>query len=130
VRAGWYDQKRRFPMLSDSDIRERLGPLTDPTQNPDQKPRKPASGRVAALVILALVLWGAGIAVIVHLERISPRVAEPASGHVYRFTDMRHTRYLTEGGSYLAWGAVGVPIVGTIVVLVPLFRRRKPGQLF
>ena len=117
-------------MLSDSDIRERLGPITDPSHTPDQKPKRPAPRRIATMVVLALLLWGAGIAVIVHLERISPRVAEPASGHVYRFTDTRHTLYLTGEGRYVAWGALAVPIVGTLALLAGLIQRRKPGEQF
>jgi hypothetical protein len=109
-------------MLSDSDIRERLGPLTDPTPRPDQTPG-PSAGRIAALVIL---LWGAGVATIVHLERISPRVPEPAYGHIYRFTDTRHTVYLTAKERYVAWGAVGVPILSTVAVALFGFRRKRP----
>lgn len=117
-------------MLSDSDIRERLGPITDPSQDPAQKPNRPPPGRIAARVILALLLWGAGIAVIVHLVRISPRSPEPASGHVYRISDTRHAVYVTSKGRDLAWGAAGVPVVGTILALAGLFRRRKPGEQF
>ena len=113
-------------MLSDSDIRERLGPITDPGRTPDQTPRRPSAGRIAALVVLVILLWGAGAAVIRHLERISPRVYEPASGHVYRFTDTRHTVYLTEKERYVAWGAIGVPIISTIAVALFGFRRKRP----
>jgi hypothetical protein len=113
-------------MLSDSDIRERLGPLTDPTNTPDQIPRRPPAGLIATLAILVVLLWGAGAAAIVHLERISPRVPEPASGHVYRFSDTRHTVYLTATEQYVAWGAIGVPILSTLVVTVFGFWRKKP----
>jgi protein-S-isoprenylcysteine O-methyltransferase Ste14 len=111
-------------MLSDSDIRERLGPLTDPTPRPDQTPG-PSAGRIAALVVLVILLWGAGVAVIVHLERTSPRVPEPASGHVYRFSDTRHTVYLTAREHYVAWGAIGVPILSTVGVALFGFRRKR-----
>ena len=80
-----------------------------------------------SLVILVLLLWGAGVAVILHLERISPRVYEPASGHVFRFTDTRHTVYLTENEQYVAWGALGVPAVVTLAVALFGFRRKRPG---
>ncbi len=112
-------------MLSDSDIRERLGPITDPGRTPDQTPRRPSAGRIVALVVLVILLWGAGAAVILHLERVSPRVAEPASGHVYRFSDTRHTVYLTENERYAAWGAIGVPIIGTVGVALFGFRRKR-----
>ncbi len=113
-------------MLSDSDIRERLGPLTDPSPNPDQNPRRVSAGRIVSLVVLVVVLWGAGVATIRHLERISPRAYEPASGHVFRFTDTRHTVYLTENEQYVAWGALGVPGVVTLAVALFGFRRKRP----
>jgi hypothetical protein len=113
-------------MLSDSDIRERLGPIGDPSPTPDPTLR-PSAGRIAALVVLVVVLWGAGVAVILHLERISPRVPEPAWGHVYRFTDTRHTVYLTAGERDVAWGAMGVPVVGTLAVALFGFRRKRPA---
>jgi protein-S-isoprenylcysteine O-methyltransferase Ste14 len=113
-------------MLSDSDIRERLGPLTEPELTPDQLSRRPSGGRIAALVILVVLLWGAGVATILHLERISPRVPEPVSGHVYRFTDMRHSFYLTARARYVAWGALGVPAAGTLLVALFGFRRKRP----
>lgn len=112
-------------MLSDSDIRERLGPITDPGRAPDQTPRRASAGRIAALVVLVILLWGVGAAVILHLERVSPRVAEPASGHVFRFTDTRHTVYLTENEQYVAWGALGVPGVVTLAVALFGFRRKR-----
>jgi hypothetical protein len=111
-------------MLSDSEIRERLGPL-NPPPNPDENPRGPSAGKIVALVVLVLVLWGAGVAVILHLERISPAVYDARSGRVYRLSDTRHVVYLTQNESYVAWGAVGVPAVVTLVVALFGFRRKK-----
>ncbi|HVT99988.1 MAG TPA: hypothetical protein VHE33_20990 [Acidobacteriaceae bacterium] len=112
-------------MLSDSEIRERLGPLNDPAPNPDKNPRGPSAARIVALVVLVLVLWGAGVAVILHLERISPALYDARSGHVYRLSDTRHVAYLTQNQSYVAWGAIGVPAVVTLVVAFLGFRRKK-----
>lgn len=118
-------------MLSDSDIRERLGPIDDPSldpQGPSQR-RRPAVS-IAALVVLLLLLWGGGVALLWHLERISPRVPDPSSGHVYRFTDTRHTVYFTQKEQYAAWGAIGVPIVATLAAAFLWFWRAtadRPG---
>ncbi len=111
-------------MLSDSDIRERLGPLTDPSPTPDQTPRRRGGGRIAALAILAVLLWGGGIALLLHLERISPRVPEPASGHVHRFSDTRHTVYFSQKEQYAARAAIGVPLVATLAVAFLWFWRK------
>jgi hypothetical protein len=111
-------------MMSDSDIRERLGPLTEPSPSPDQSPGRRAGGHIAAVAILLLLLWGGGIAVIAHLERISPRVAEPASGHVYRFSDSRHTVYFSQNEQYAAWAGIGIPLVATLGAAFMWFWRK------
>jgi len=117
-----------FPMLSDSDIRERLGPLSDPDSNPDPTPHRPSAGRIAALAILVLLLWGSGIALIWHLARVSPHAPDSPSGHVFRLTDTRHTVYLTEKQWGMTWGAIGVPFVATIGVAFFSRRRKRPDS--
>lgn len=119
-------------MLSDSDIRESLGPLNDPASNPDPTPRRPAAGLVAALVVLVLLLWGGGAVILWHFARVSPRLPDPRSGHVFRLTDTRHTVYVTEQQRDLAWAAIGVPLVATIglAFLPRRRRRRKPPEAY
>jgi hypothetical protein len=115
-------------MLSDSDIRERLGPLTDPSSTPDQDPRRKGIGLVAAVVVFVVALWVGGIALIGHLEGISPKVAEPSSGHVYAFSDTRHKVYLTQNEEHMAWAALGVPLVATLgAVFMVLWRKFEPN---
>ncbi len=111
-------------MLSDSEIRERLGPLTEPSPSPDQSPRRRAGGKIAAVAILVLLLWGGGIALIAHLERISPRIPEPASGHIYRFSDTRHTVYFSQMAQYAAWAGIGLPLVTTLGIAFLWFWRK------
>jgi hypothetical protein len=115
-------------MLSDSDIRERLGPLTDPTPNPGETPRRSPFGLIATMAVLTILLWAAGLTVIVHLERISPHIAQPISGHVYRFTDTLHSVYLTWKERNLAWVAIGVPVLSTLALALSTLRKRPAEQ--
>ena len=78
------------------------------------------------LVIFVVILWGVGIGAIVHLERTSPQVPDPASGHIRWFSDSLHTRYLTQKGNYLAWGAVVVPALATLALAAFAVFRPKP----
>ncbi|MFP5228844.1 MAG: hypothetical protein ACLGXA_14590 [Acidobacteriota bacterium] len=114
-------------MLSDSDIRERLGPLTEPEPSPDQNPRHRAGNLAVRLAILAAVLWGLGIAVLALVERRAPRVPQPATGHVYWFSDSLHTMYLTALQRDLAWAAIAIPALVTLGIGgYFLFRPRAP----
>lgn len=112
-------------MLSDSEIRERLGPLTDPEPPPSDTQPSPM-GRVAALLVLVLLLWGGGIALILHLEKISPRVPEPISGHTWRFSDHRRVVYLTSDEHWTADAAIAVPLLSTLAAAF-FVRPRKPA---
>ncbi len=110
-------------MLSDSEIREQLGPFAGPP--PEPEPIRRPAGLIAVLVVLVLCLFGGSIALLVHYVRVSPRIPDPRSGHVYRFTDTRHTVYLTRKQHYTAYAALGVPLLG--VVAIALFSRpRRP----
>jgi hypothetical protein len=113
-------------MLSDSDIREHLGPIPDPNPGPNPNRRRSSGNRIATLVGLVIVLWIAGIALILHLESISPTAADPASGHVYWFSDSIHTVYLTAQERNTAWGAVAVPAGVTILLLLVGLLRKPP----
>lgn len=116
-------------MLSDSDIRERLGPIDDPALDPQHPPRSSKPAGLAGFVILVILLWGGGIALLWHLERISPHMPDPPSGHVYRMTDTRHVVYLTARQHYLAWAAIGVPIIATLGTAFLWFWRKTAAPL-
>jgi hypothetical protein len=116
-------------MMSDSDIRERLGPLVDPTLDPDQIPRRTPHGLIAALVVLVLCLFGGSIALLLHYQRTAPHQPDPPSGHVYRITDTRHTIFLTKKQHYIAYAALATPILATIAVALFATRRRKPAPI-
>jgi hypothetical protein len=114
-------------MLSDSNIRERLGPIADPAQDPNQSPRTRPAGLIAGLVVLVVVLWVAGVAFLFHLEKISPAVYDARTGHIYRFSDKLHTVYFTPNERYAAWSALAIPALSTIAVA--FFAFRKPAAL-
>jgi hypothetical protein len=115
-------------MLSDSNIRETLGPLERPSDPNQPPPPAPRTGLLAGLVVLLVLLWGGGVALILHFERIAPVVPDPATNHVYRFSDTRHAVYLTAGQHYTAYTALVVPLLSTIVV--GLFARpRKAARM-
>jgi hypothetical protein len=111
-------------MLSDSEIRQRLVPTIDP--EPDQIPRRPATGLIAVLVVLVLCVFGGSVTLFMHYYRAAPHQPDPPSGHVYRFTDTRHTVYLTKHQRTLAWGAIAVPVASAISVAAFSLYRRKP----
>jgi len=103
-------------MLSDSNIREQLGSLLDPTPDPAQKPRSRPATMIAALVILALCLWGASLALLLHFDRTAPRVPDPPTGKVYRFNDQHRVVYLTAKQNSSAYAALAIPILATLAV--------------
>jgi hypothetical protein len=115
-------------MLSNSEIRQRLGPIVDPTPSPEPQSHRPSAGTIAALVLLVLLLWGGGVVLLLHLERISPTAPDPATGHVYRFTDTRHVVYFNEKERYAEYAAIGVPLLGTIGVAWLALRRRPEPE--
>lgn len=113
-------------MLSDSDIRERLGPLSDPAANPEPPPRRSSgAGRVIAAVFLAGLLWAGGLALIRHLERIAPRAPDSASGQINRFSDPHNTVYFTDNQLAIAYAAIGVPLIGTLGLAIYALPRRR-----
>jgi len=114
-------------MLSDSDIRERLGPLADPGLSPSDNQRPPRR-RLAPLAFVALLLWIGGLALLLHYERTAPHRPDPRTGQVCRFTDTRHTVYLTRKQRSIAWGALGIPILGTLGIAFFAIPRRPPEQ--
>ena len=103
-------------MLSDSNIREQLGSLLDPSPDPAQKPRSRPATVIATLVVLALCLWGGSIALLLHFEKVAPPVPDPRSGHVYRFNDQHRVVYLTAKQNYSAYTALAIPILATLAV--------------
>ena len=115
-------------MLSDSELRERLGPL-GPPQDPDP-PSRPVA-LFSSLVVLVLLLWGGSVALILHLDRICPPVYEAASGHIYYFCDHRpgnpHIVYHTTDEHYTVYGALAVSILTTLGVII-FALARKPTQ--
>jgi hypothetical protein len=119
-------------MLSDSDIRERLGPFNDSAPDPNQSPGfKHTAGQIAALAILVVLLWVGGIALLVHLEKICPHLPDPRSGHIYRVTDTRRVFYLTVDERYTAIGALGAPLLGTLAFVIFAFSRKpRPGESY
>jgi hypothetical protein len=118
-------------MVSDSEFRERLGPLGDSPQDPNAGPRYQPAGLIAALVVLVLLLWGSGIALILHFERICPPVYDQPSGHLYYFSDHRpgnpHIVYHTAKEHYTAYAALSVSLLSTKAVAFYALSRRKPA---
>jgi hypothetical protein len=118
-------------MLSDSNIREHLGPLVDPPPDPAQKPRSRPATLIATLVVLALCLWGGAAGLLLHFEKVAPAVPDPRSGHVYRFNDQHRVVYLTAKQNYSAYSALAIPILATLAV--GFFATRKkpvPNESF
>jgi hypothetical protein len=116
-------------MLSDANIREDLGPIADPAQDPNRKPpSKRNAGLIAALVVVVL-LWAAAAALIHHLEKISPAVYEPQTGHIYRFSDMLHTVYLTPNEQRVAYTALAIPALATLAVIFYVLLRKPAPEL-
>lgn len=118
-------------MLLDRDIRERLGPLPDGSAQPEDttKPKKKAGRWLAgALTALALALWGAAFALILHFERISPHQPDREAGEIYRFSDHRSIVYLTAQHHALVNAAlILLPLITLAAVLaVILTRERRP----
>ena len=117
-------------MLSDSELRERLGPL-GPLQDPDPPPRPVAL--FAALIVLLLLFWGGSIALILHLDGICPPVYDAPSGHIYYFCDHRpgnpHIVYHTANEHYTVYGALAASILTTLgVIIFALARKPTPSQ--
>jgi hypothetical protein len=114
-------------MLSDSDIRERLGPLSDPaSSSPESRP--PSRRRIARLAAFAVLLWIAGLALLVHFERTRPRVPDPSSRRVYRVPGYPSSVYLTVKERYAAGAALAVPVLTTVMVALLAIPRRPPEQ--
>jgi hypothetical protein len=114
-------------MLSDSNIRESLGPLDRPP-DPNQPPPSPRrTGLFVSLVVLLLVVWGGSVALLLHFERIAPPVADAATNHVARFSDFHRIMYLTPSEHSTAWAALIVPLLSTIAVAIIGFRLKPPS---
>jgi hypothetical protein len=118
-------------MLSDSNIREELGRLVEPPPDPGPPPRSRAAILMVALVVLAVILWGGSIALLFHFERISPRVPDPRSGHVYRFNDQHRIFYLTAKQNYCAYSALAVSILASLAAAFHATRKKpSPKESF
>jgi hypothetical protein len=117
-------------MLSDHDIRERLleepaGAVAERQEEPP--PRKRPPWFLGILAMLAVALWGGGIALFLHMERTSPHVPDPQNGHIYRFGNRRNVVYLTATQHWVANGSLLVLPVITVGLGLAA-RRRKPGS--
>jgi len=113
-------------MLSDSDIRERLGPIADPAFDPIRHQPRPRRALVL-LAILTVLFWIGGLALLVHFERSSPRVANPATGQVARIPG-RPAVYLTAKQRYAVGAALVIPLLSTLGVALLAIPRRPPEQ--
>jgi hypothetical protein len=116
-------------MLSDSDIRDRLGPIHDPLQDPHRTPPSKRSVGLIAAVVIVVLLWGGAASLILHLEKISPAKYEPQTGHIYRFTDTRHIVYLTTKERYAAYTALAIPALVTLAVIFYALGRNPDPEL-
>jgi hypothetical protein len=113
-------------MLSDSNIREELGPIGDRPPDPAQKPRSLPVTMIATLVVLTLCLWGGSIALLLHFEKVAPALPDPRTGHVYRFNDQHRVVYLTAKQNYSAYSALAVSVLATLAAGV-CATRKKPA---
>jgi len=108
-------------MLSDRDIRERLGPLASggAEAEPEPPPKRHA-GRwtLSLLAAAALVLWSAGIALILHFERTAPHQPDARTSQIYRFNDPFSIVYLSAQQHALVDGALIVLPVVTILIVI------------
>ncbi|HEX4309848.1 MAG TPA: hypothetical protein VHZ25_07455 [Acidobacteriaceae bacterium] len=114
-------------MLSDSNIRESLGPLDRPPDPNQPPPSPPRTGLLVSLVVLLVLVWGGSVALLFHFERTSPSAPDAATHHVARFSDFHRIMYLTPGEQSVAWGALIVPLLGTIAVAIAGFRLKPPS---
>ena len=114
-------------MLSDSDIRERLGPLADPASDPSQ-PQPPSRRRAIAVpALLAVLLWIGGVAILLHFEKTAPHKPNPATDHVARIPG-RPSVYVTPDQRYAAGAALAIPLLSTLGVALFAIPRRPPEQ--
>ena len=116
-------------MLSDSDIRDRLGPILDPAPDQDPSTSKRPRALLAALVVVVVLLWAAGAALLFHFNKTRPHAPDRASGRIYRVSDTRHTLYLTAKERDAAWAAVAVPLLATLVLVAAALRHPKPDPV-
>lgn len=119
-------------MLSDSDIRERLGPIVEPAPDPNQSPGfKHTAGQIAGLALLGVLLWAGGIALLVRLEKICPHIPDARTGHIYRVTDTRRVFYLTADQRTIAGAALGTPVFYTLCFVIFAFSRKpRPRESY
>ncbi|HEX4037647.1 MAG TPA: hypothetical protein VHX37_06280 [Acidobacteriaceae bacterium] len=108
-------------MLLDRDIRENLGPLPGTGAEPELEPRPERHGgrwMLGVLAAIALGLWSAGIALILHFERSAPHQPDARAGQIYRFNDPFSIVYLSAQQHALVDGTMIVLPVVTLLVLV------------
>jgi hypothetical protein len=75
------------------------------------------------------LLWAGGAALLFHFNKTRPHVPDPASGRIYRVTDTRHTLYLNAKERDAAWGAAGVPLLATLILVAVALHRPKPTPI-
>lgn len=109
-------------MLSDREIRERLGPLPGTSAQSAGKESAPPINRawwllgVSAAAVVGL--WCAGAALVFRLGRTAPHRPDPRSGEIYRFSDLRNVLYLTAHQHTLVVAAViGLSLLTLFTVL-------------
>jgi len=109
-------------MLSDREIREILGPVPETETEPRAISAAPRKNRwhlvLGGLGAVGVVLWGAGIALILHFERSSPGQPNVRTGQIYRFNDPFSVVYLTARQHLLVDTALIVLPLVTILLVV------------
>lgn len=122
-------------MLSDRDIRERLGPL--PETGAEPKSQNAAVNRslrqwiVGVLGSMGVALWGGGIALILHFESSAPHQPNLQTGQIHRFNDPFSVIYLTARQHTLVESVMIVLPVMTIIIVigaVATFGRKPPPE--
>ncbi|MGC2297553.1 MAG: hypothetical protein WA476_02045 [Acidobacteriaceae bacterium] len=101
-------------MLSDADIREQLGPIGDP---PPPDPTLHSKPRWIPWLAVLLILWAGGIALILHLVKISPPIPDPPTNHTWRFNDSRRVVYLTPKEHWTVEAAIAIPVIATLALV-------------
>lgn len=102
-------------MLSDADIREQLGPIGEPPP-PDPSLRS-AKPRWILVLAALVVLWAGCLALILHLEKISPPIPDPPTSHTWRFNDHRRVVYLTPKEHWTVEAAIAIPVIATLAAV-------------
>ncbi len=122
-------------MLSDRDIRELIGPLPDGGAEPELQNPVPRKNLrqwiVAVLACVGVVLWGAGIALILHFEKSAPNEPHAQTGQIHRFNDPFSVVYLTAQQHTLVDSVLVVLPAVTILIVVAavlMLSRKSAGE--